>query len=61
MDPFVSIKVPKIPAQRNTRYDILQKFDNANAKKDNDFVIDSFKLTLACYYSFKRGTTDKRF
>ncbi|MFD2876323.1 cyclic dehypoxanthinyl futalosine synthase [Paenibacillus rhizoplanae] len=27
----------KIPAQRNTRYDILRTFEDANAKIDNDF------------------------
>ncbi|OBZ11912.1 dehypoxanthine futalosine cyclase [Bacillus sp. FJAT-27264] len=31
----------KIPAQRNTRYDILRVFDDANAKIDNDFVMQN--------------------
>lgn len=29
------------PAQRNTRYDILRVFDDANAKIDNDFVMQN--------------------
>lgn len=31
----------KIPAQRNTRYDILRTFEDANAKIDNDFVMQN--------------------
>ncbi|MEK3661665.1 cyclic dehypoxanthinyl futalosine synthase [Paenibacillus sp. FSL F4-0236] len=31
----------KIPAQRNTRYDILRVFDDANAKIDNDFIMQN--------------------
>ncbi|MNC76064.1 hypothetical protein D3C75_1277130 [compost metagenome] len=31
----------KIPAQRNTRYDILRVFDDVNAKIDNDFVMQN--------------------
>ncbi|KWX85695.1 dehypoxanthine futalosine cyclase [Paenibacillus riograndensis] len=31
----------KIPAQRNTRYDILRVFDDADAKIDNDFVMQN--------------------
>lgn len=31
----------KIPAQRNTRYDILRVFDDANSKIDNDFVMQN--------------------
>ncbi|WP_150275220.1 cyclic dehypoxanthinyl futalosine synthase [Paenibacillus tepidiphilus] len=31
----------KIPAQRNTRYDILRVFDDVNAKVDNDFVMQN--------------------
>lgn len=31
----------KIPAQRNTRYDILRVFDDENAKVDNDFVMQN--------------------
>lgn len=31
----------KIPAQRNTRYDILRVFNDANAKIDNDFVMQN--------------------
>ncbi len=31
----------KIPAQRNTRYDILRVFDDASAKIDNDFVMQN--------------------
>lgn len=31
----------KIPAQRNTRYEILRVFDDANAKVDNDFVMQN--------------------
>lgn len=31
----------KIPAQRNTRYDILRVFDDENAKIDNDFVMQN--------------------
>lgn len=31
----------KVPAQRNTRYDILRVFDDANAKIDNDFVMQN--------------------
>ncbi|MBW4085336.1 cyclic dehypoxanthinyl futalosine synthase [Paenibacillus sp. S150] len=31
----------KIPAQRNTRYDILRTFEDANMKIDNDFVMQN--------------------
>lgn len=31
----------KVPAQRNTRYDILRVFDDVNAKIDNDFVMQN--------------------
>jgi cyclic dehypoxanthinyl futalosine synthase len=31
----------KIPAQRNTRYDILRTFEDANAKIDNDFIMQN--------------------
>ncbi|ASA20051.1 cyclic dehypoxanthinyl futalosine synthase [Paenibacillus donghaensis] len=31
----------KVPAQRNTRYDILRVFDDANEKIDNDFVMQN--------------------
>lgn len=31
----------KVPAQRNTRYDILRVFDDSNAKIDNDFVMQN--------------------
>lgn len=31
----------KIPAQRNTRYDILRVFDDAGAKIDNDFIMQN--------------------
>lgn len=31
----------KIPAQRNTRYDILRVFDDANAKIENDFIMQN--------------------
>lgn len=31
----------KIPAQRNTRYDILRTFEDASAKIDNDFVMQN--------------------
>ncbi|MEK3946849.1 cyclic dehypoxanthinyl futalosine synthase [Paenibacillus sp. FSL R7-0048] len=31
----------KVPAQRNTRYDILRVFDDPNAKIDNDFVMQN--------------------
>ncbi|AIQ46094.1 radical SAM protein [Paenibacillus sp. FSL R7-0273] len=31
----------KIPAQRNTRYDILRTFEDANTKIDNDFVMQN--------------------
>lgn len=31
----------KIPAQRNTRYDILRTFEDAGAKIDNDFVMQN--------------------
>ncbi|PYI57436.1 cyclic dehypoxanthinyl futalosine synthase [Paenibacillus flagellatus] len=31
----------KIPAQRNTRYDILRVFDDANEKVENDFVMQN--------------------
>ncbi|MCE3199887.1 cyclic dehypoxanthinyl futalosine synthase [Paenibacillus sonchi] len=31
----------KIPAQRNTRYDILRVFNDADAKIDNDFVMQN--------------------
>ncbi|AIQ51700.1 MULTISPECIES: cyclic dehypoxanthinyl futalosine synthase [Paenibacillus] len=31
----------KIPAQRNTRYDILRTFEDGNAKIDNDFVMQN--------------------
>jgi len=31
----------KIPAQRNTRYDILRVFNDADAKIDNDFIMQN--------------------
>lgn len=31
----------KIPAQRNTRYEILRVFDDVNAKVENDFVMQN--------------------
>ncbi|MEK3903273.1 cyclic dehypoxanthinyl futalosine synthase [Paenibacillus sp. FSL R7-0179] len=31
----------KIPAQRNTRYDILRTFEDASAKIDNDFIMQN--------------------
>lgn len=31
----------KIPAQRNTRYDILRTFEDANAKIDHDFIMQN--------------------
>ncbi|OKP92165.1 cyclic dehypoxanthinyl futalosine synthase [Paenibacillus sp. P32E] len=31
----------KIPAQRNTRYDILRTFEDGNVKIDNDFVMQN--------------------
>lgn len=31
----------KIPAQRNTKYEILRVFDDANAKIDNDFIMQN--------------------
>jgi cyclic dehypoxanthinyl futalosine synthase len=31
----------KIPAQRNTRYDILRTFEDGNTKIDNDFVMQN--------------------
>jgi cyclic dehypoxanthinyl futalosine synthase len=31
----------KIPAQRNTRYEILRVFDDENAKVENDFVMQN--------------------
>lgn len=31
----------KIPAQRNTRYDILRTFEDAGAKIDNDFIMQN--------------------
>jgi cyclic dehypoxanthinyl futalosine synthase len=31
----------KIPAQRNTRYEILRVFDDANARVENDFVMQN--------------------
>jgi cyclic dehypoxanthinyl futalosine synthase len=31
----------KIPAQRNTKYEILRVFDDANAKVENDFVMQN--------------------
>lgn len=31
----------KIPAQRNTRYDILRTFENGNTKIDNDFIMQN--------------------
>lgn len=31
----------KIPAQRNTRYDILRTFEDANTKIDNDFIMQN--------------------
>jgi cyclic dehypoxanthinyl futalosine synthase len=31
----------KVPAQRNTRYEILRVFDDVNAKVENDFVMQN--------------------